>query len=321
MVNDYLVLGATLLLLLAAILVYFRVANRFNIIDKPNERSSHKRITLRGGGVVFFFGVVLYMLFYGFEYPLFFIGLVAIAVVSFLDDVVTVNSRYRIVVHFVAMFLMFYDCGFYSLPWYYTLFALIVSTGIINAYNFMDGINGITGGYSLVVVASFWAINNYRFSFVDNNLLYVVGLSILVFNFFNFRRRARCFAGDVGSVSIAFIVVFLLGKLMVESGDFSYIIVLLLYGVDSVLTIVHRLMLRENIFEAHRKHFYQIMSNELQIPHTTVSLLYMGTQTAIMAGYLLLPVQPLPYLLSATVIMSIIYVAFMNKYFRLHVGK
>jgi UDP-N-acetylmuramyl pentapeptide phosphotransferase/UDP-N-acetylglucosamine-1-phosphate transferase len=320
MVNDYLILGAILLLLLAAILVYFRVANRYNIIDRPNERSSHKKITLRGGGVIFFFGVVLYMLFYGVHYPLFFTGLALIAFISFLDDIVKLKSRYRILIHFAAMLLMFYDCGFYGLPWFYTLIALVISTGIINAYNFMDGINGITGGYSLVVVGSLWFINNCRFSFIDNNLLYVVALSLLVFNIFNFRPRARCFAGDVGSVSIAFISLFILGKLIVETGDFSYLIVLLIYGVDTVLTIVHRLMLRENIFRAHRKHMYQIMSNELHIPHTTVSLIYMTAQTLITAGYLLLPIQPLTYFLATSILTGTIYIIFISRNYHLHAG-
>ena len=221
------------------------------------------------------------------------------------------------------MMLMFYDCGLYSLPWYYLVIALIVSTGIINAYNFMDGINGITGGYSLVAMGSFWWINNHIHPFIDNNLLYVIAISLLVFNFFNFRRRARCFAGDVGAVSIAFIIVFLLGKLIAETGNPSFIIILMLYGVDSILTIIHRLILKENIFQAHRKHLYQIMSNELKIPHTTVSLTYMAVQSLIMVGYFaylnLYPTtSPWIYFLAVATLLAGIYVWFMKRYFRLH---
>lgn len=311
------------ILLFAAILIYFKIADKFNIIDKPNHRSSHKHVTIRGGGVIFFIGVILYSLLFGLTLPYFIIGLTLISVISFIDDVWNLSSRIRIVVHFVAMMLMFYDCGFYSLPWYYLVIALIVSTGIINAYNFMDGINGITGGYSLVVIGSFWWINNYLHQFIDNNFLIVVAISLLTFNFFNFRKRARCFAGDVGAVSIAFIIVFLLGKLIAETGNPSYLIILMVYGVDSILTIVHRLILRENIFQAHRKHLYQIMSNELKIPHTSVSLIYMVVQGVIMVGYFgvmnLYPsMNPWIYFVAVATVLASFYVLFMNKFFELH---
>lgn len=305
-------------LLLVSILAYFKIANCYHIIDKPNERSSQEYITLRGGGIIFYFGVVLYFLFYGFNHPLFASGLTLIAIISFIDDINPIRSRLRIIFHFAAMLLMFYDCGLYSFPWYFAIIALVVATGIINAYNFMDGINGITGGYSLVVFTSFWYINNYIQPFIDNNLLYVVGISLLVFNFFNFRKKARCFAGDVGSFSIAFIIVFLLGKLIIETQDFTYIIILLVYGVDSILTIVHRLMLKENIFVAHRKHMYQIMSNELHIPHIYVSMIYMAAQIAIMTGYFAFKAYGALYFFISTSVMVIIYIAFMQKYFKLH---
>jgi len=310
-------------ILVAAILIYFKIADKFNIIDKPNHRSSHKHITIRGGGIIFFIGAILYTLFFGLTLPYFIAGLILISVISFVDDVWTLSSKVRIVVHFIAMMLMFYDCGFYSIPWYYLVIALIVSTGIINAYNFMDGINGITGGYSLVVMGSFWWINNHIHQFIDNNFLYVIGISLLVFNLFNFRKQARCFAGDVGAVSIAFIIVFLLGKLMVETGNPTFIIILMVYGVDSILTIIHRLILKENIFQAHRKHLYQIMSNELKIPHTTVSLIYMAVQGVIMVGYFVFmnlypSISPWIYFLAVATALAGVYVWFMKRYFKLH---
>jgi len=306
------------LLLFFAMLVYFKIADHYNIIDKPNQRSSHKHITLRGGGIVFYIGAVLYFFFYGLRYPLFALGLSLIAIISFIDDIKTIPSKVRIVFHFAAMLLMFYDCGLYSLPWYFTIAALIVSTGIINAYNFMDGVNGITGGYSFVVMASFWYINNYITPFIDNNLIYIISLSLLVFNFFNFRKKAKCFAGDVGSVSIAFIIVFLLAKLIIETQDWTYIIILILYGVDTILTIVHRIMLKENIFRAHRKHLYQIMSNELHIPHIYVSLIYMIIQLIIIVGYFSFKSHSIWYFLITSILLAICYVLFMRRYFKLH---
>jgi UDP-N-acetylmuramyl pentapeptide phosphotransferase/UDP-N-acetylglucosamine-1-phosphate transferase len=307
----------TLLLLVGLELAYFALANKFNIIDKPNERSSHSSITLRGGGVVFFVGVLLYFLLFGFGYPWFLAGLTLIAAISFADDLKPRPSWLRLLVHVTAMGLMFYQWGLFELPWYYMLIALVFCTGVLNAYNFMDGINGITGGYSLVVIGALWYVNAYQVAFVDPSLLYVLLMALLVFNFFNFRKKAKCFAGDVGAVSMAVVVVFLLGMLILKTGDFSYILFLALYGVDSIWTIVHRLRLKENIFQAHRKHLFQIMANELKIPHVVVSTVYMLLQALISAG-LILNGHHYAYAILMIGIFSGIYVLFMKKFFHLH---
>ena len=276
-----------LVLLFLAELFYFRIADKCNIIDKPNERSSHTRITLRGGGIIFYFGVLAYFLTSHFEYPWFMLALTLITFISFVDDIRSTSQILRLVFHFSAMALMFYQWGLFSLPWWTLFVALIVCTGIINAYNFMDGINGITGGYSLVVLVALAYINEAVVSFVEQDFILTVLCSVVVFNFFNFRKRAKCFAGDVGSVCIAFVLLFFIGKLVIRTEDFSWIILLAVYGVDSVLTIIHRLMLHENIGLPHRKHLYQIMANELKIPHVVVSSVYMLVQALVIIGYFL----------------------------------
>lgn len=297
-----------LVLLFLAELFYFKVADKYNIIDKPNERSSHTRITLRGGGVIFYFGALVYFLTSGFEYPWFMLALTFVAIISFIDDIRSTSQKLRLVFHFSAMALMFYQWGLFSLSWWWIIIALIICIGIINAYNFMDGINGITGGYSLVVLLSLAYINEEVTPFVEQDLIYTVIMSVLVFCFFNFRKKARCFAGDVGSVSIAFILLFLLGKLIIQTGDFSWIILLSVYGVDSVLTIFHRLMLHENIGLPHRKHLYQLMANELRIPHVAVSVIYMVLQFLIVAGLLWLPVDHWVYFFTVIGGLAVIYI-------------
>lgn len=182
----------------------------------------------------------------------------------------------------------------------------------------MDGINGITGEYSLVVLGTLAFINHRVISFVEPGLIYTMLCAVLVFNFFNFRKRAKCFAGDVGSVSIAFIILFLIGKLIIDTEDFSWIVLLAVYGADSVLTIVHRLMLHENIGLHHRKHLYQIMVNELKIPHVAVSLTYMLVQAVVVAGYLVLREYGYVYLAGSILLLSILYLLFMKRFFHLH---
>ena len=307
-----------LVLLFVAELFYFRVADKFNIIDKPNERSSHSRITLRGGGIIFYFGALAYFLSNHWEYPWFMLALTLITFISFVDDIRSTSQGLRLVFHFTAMALMFYQWGLFSLSWWWIIIALIICTGIINAYNFMDGINGITGGYSLVILGALAYINSEITTFVEPALINTVLCSVLVFCFFNFRKKAKCFAGDVGSVSIAFILLFLIGKLIIKAEDFSWIILLSVYGVDSVLTIIHRLMLHENIGLPHRKHMYQLMANELKIPHVGVSLIYMGAQALVILGYFCFVRYGYWYLLGIIVLLSGIYVLFMRRYFHLH---
>lgn len=306
-----------LVLLFLAELFYFKLADKCNIIDKPNERSSHTKVTLRGGGIIFYFGALVYFLTNHWEYPWFMVALTLITFISFVDDIRSTSQGLRLVFHFSAMALMFYQWGLFSLSWWWIIIALIVCTGIINAYNFMDGINGITG-YSLVVLVALAYINSEITTFVEPALINTVLCSVLVFCFFNFRKKAKCFAGDVGSVSIAFILLFLIGKLILTTGDFSWIILLSVYGVDSVLTIIHRLMLHENIGLPHRKHMYQLMANELKMPHVVVALIYMVAQAVIIMGYISCQSYGYTFLLCMVLLLGIVYICFMKKFFALH---
>lgn len=316
--NIIVVYVIILVLLFVVELFYFKIADKCNIIDKPNLRSSHTSITLRGGGIIFLVSVWIWAAFFGLSYPWFLIGLTAIAGISFVDDIHSVPNRIRLIVQFVAMLLMFQDFGILNLEsWWMIVIALILCVGIINAYNFMDGINGITGGYSLAVLLPLIYLNT-TLDFVENSFLVVVLIGVLIFNFFNFRKKAKCFAGDVGSVGIAFIVLFALGKLILLTGDFTYILLLAVYGVDSVLTIIHRLLLHENIGEAHRKHAYQLMANELKIPHVMVAAIYMCLQLAVSFGLILLLANHWIYFMVVLPLLCVVYVLFKKKYYYLH---
>ena len=317
------------MLLIAVELVYFRIADKCNIIDKPNERSSHTRIVLRGGGIIFTIGLWIWSVFYGFQYPWMLAGVTLAAGVSFVDDIHSLPDSLRLVVQFVSMFLVFQEIGLLTVEegggWIVqgliVLAALIVSVGATNIYNFMDGINGITGGYSLAMLIPLYLLNR-KYEFVDESLLVVVMLAVLVFCLFNFRTKAKCFAGDVGSIGIALILIFCVGRLMMVTGDIAWIVLILIYGVDGCLTICHRIMLHENLGQAHRKHAYQLMANELKIPHVVVSTIYMVLQLVVsLVAIYVIPdtmVAHWCYLVVAAVVMAIAYIAFMMKYYHLH---
>lgn len=268
------------IILFIAELLYFRVADRYNIIDKPNERSSHTTVTLRGGGVIFYLGALTYFFYSGFPYPYFFLGLTLMTVVSFMDDIMTLSNKIRLLIHFASVMLMAYELNLFELPWYYLLITFIVVVGVINAYNFMDGINGITACYSLAVGGLLLWVSQHT-DFIDSDLLIFTLLSVLVFAFFNFRTKAKCFAGDVGSVAIAFILLFALASLIIHTQNLIYILFLSVYGIDTVWTIIQRLKKGENIFQAHRSHLYQYLGNEAGVNKLLVSFIYGLLQFAI----------------------------------------
>ena len=340
--NLTLIYGIIFVILLFLELLYFRIADRYNIIDKPNERSSHSTIVLRGGGVIFLISAWVWSAFFGLQYPWFLLGLTLVAGVSFVDDIRSLPDRVRLVVQFAAMGLTLFELfcmpGQFleSASWWmmvaFVVMGMVIFVGASNIINFMDGINGITGGYAAAVLVPLLIVNegamlkavNGAVSFVPSSLIITVLLADVVFCLFNFRQKgkAKCFAGDVGSIGIAFLLLFLIGGLVMMTGDVTYFIFLLVYGVDGCLTICHRIMLHENLGEAHRKHAYQLMANELKIGHVTVSLIYMGIQLVISLGFIyLIPntiVAHWVYLVGMFVMLAVAYVLFKKKYYHLH---
>ena len=274
----------TIISLFALLLVYFKIADKYNIIDKPNHRSSHTQITLRGGGIIFPIAFVLYFVlsaayrkdyFMSDDYWSFGLGLFLLSTISFLDDILDLSSKLRLLFHFVAVTLLIYFLGlFTSAPIWFIPLVYVFVIGVLNAYNFMDGINGITGVYSLVMLITFYYINQYGVTFTDAHFIIYPILASLVFLFFNFRKRAKCFAGDVGSMSIAFWVLALLGLLMVKTEDFTYLLFIAVYGIEVIFTIIQRIKLKENIFEAHRHHLYRCLVNQMKWSHLLVSTMY-----------------------------------------------
>ena len=328
---NYLVIFIILLLLE---LIYFNIADYFNIIDRPNERSSHTTIVLRGGGIIFPLSMfvwtgfqIIHGDFTAVENNLpFLIGLIIIAGISFWDDIKSLPDSVRLVAQFLAMGLMFWNLGIMHWDmWWIVLIALVVFVGATNIINFMDGINGITAGYSFAVLIPLFLLNNMADEpFVLNSILGVAILAVLVFSFFNFRPRgkAKCFAGDVGSVGIAFIMLFALGKLIMATNDLTWLSFIMVYGVDGCLTIIHRIMLRENLGQAHRKHAYQLMANEVGMSHVVVSLIYMGLQLSIsLIMVCLIPNTQMAhwiYFVVVAAMLSVAYILFMKKYYHLH---
>ena len=312
---------AVFLVLFVLELVYFKIADRYNIIDKPNHRSAHSEITLRGGGVIF---PIAFLLFLGSQllhqnpitcpqnYLIFGLGMIVLCTISFIDDILDLSSKIRLVFHFISVTLLLYFINaFQLLPIWAIPILFIMIIGILNAYNFMDGINGMTGLYSLVTLGSLLYINQNFIAFTDNNFIIYPIIASLVFLFFNFRKKAKCFMGDIGSMGVAFWIIALLALLILRAKDIKYVLFLSVYGTDVVLTILERLKLKENIFEAHRRHLYQLFSNEKKVSHLVVSAIYAFLQLLINVIVILLDL-PI-WLIFASIIIPILIIYLVIK--------
>lgn len=291
-------------------MLYFKIADRYNIIDHPNHRSSHSQVTIRGGGIIFSISLLISPLYIGLNYAYFLIGLFLISLVSFIDDVKTIGTGIRICVHLIAVTLLFYQLGLYGAPVYLICIAFFVCIGIINAINFMDGINGISGLYGLVTLTTLYYINTFIKAFTSSDFLLTTILSTLVFIFFNFRNKAKCFAGDVGSVSLAFILLFFILQLITKTNNLNYVLFLLLYGLDTSTTILFRILRKEKISEAHRSHFYQFLVNEKKLPHLIVAGIYAIIQVVINIIVIVFSPKSNCFLILLTVALMGVFVCF-----------
>ena len=302
-------------------LLYFRLARAYRIIDKPNERSLHQEATIRERGIIFPLALVLFFITTGEISYFFLTATLLLAIVGFIDDMINLSRMIRFGVQVIAMLLIFYDLNVFEHSWWIIILLLIITTGTVNAYNFMDGINGITSGYSLVILGSLFYINNNVTAFVDNDLLLVMMMALGVFSFFNFRTKAICFAGDVGSLTIGFAMIYLILKLIMASHNYVFVLLLAVYAVDSVLTIVHRLILKQNIFKAHRLHLYQVTISVTGIHHLSMTIVYMIVQI-IVSGvviYNLNDSQPKQYIISILLacVLGLIYVLIKRYFYKL----
>lgn len=296
---------------------YLRFARKFGITDVPTWRSSHTSVTVSGGGIIFVLAVWLFWLFFGFRYTLFLTGLTLVGAVSFMDDVRSMPIWPRLIVQILSVILLLCQLGAegHTVRWFVA--ALVIGTGITNMFNFMDGINGMTGIYSIAVLLPLIYLN-HEYAFVAPPFLYTVGLSLTVFLLFNFRKRALCFPGDVGGISIGFILLFAVGLLIVRTGDYSYLTLMIVYAADVIPTMMHLIMIRENPARSHRRYCYQIMANELRGPHLVVATSYAMVQLVISAGLIFLPVNHYLYMFGTATALSAANICFRMKYYHLH---
>lgn len=285
--------------------IYMKLAKRFGVIDVPNHRSSHTHSTVRGGGILFPIAAILWWSMSDFQHTWMILGLILIATVSLLDDIYSLSGKIRMGVQFIALSMAFYDLGLYDQEPMWTLPILyFIGIGVFNCVNFMDGINGISGLYGLVFFGSILAVNTYLPIFEESLIRYEI-LAIFVFLIFNLRKKAIMFAGDIGSVSLAFLMVYFMAQWYMSQHNWTVVLLLLVYGIDAFLTLAKRFKNREDLGEPHRQHLYQLLANQAKKPHILIALIFSLTQLGINLIFFIVPNQELPsWIATATLFAS-----------------
>ena len=264
-------------------------------LDIPNERSSHTEPTPRGGGVIIFIVTIVFLMFWALLtgsfneiYP-FLLAAGLIAVVSWLDDLFSLPSLLRFSVHTIAALIAVFGIGFFrllELPFVSTVelpqiigqfLTVLWIVGLTNAYNFMDGIDGIAGTQGLVAGIG-WSVLGFLTGQPLHGILGgLLAATCAGFLWHNW-HPAKIFMGDVGSAflgfSLAILPVYATKK--PETANIAAVLGILLvwtFVFDSVLTFLRRAIQRENVFSAHRSHLYQrLVINNYR--HDTVTVLY-----------------------------------------------
>ena len=285
---EALLVIATIAVILLSLKLYFPFAEKKGMLAGVNHRSSHTKPVITGAGFIFYISYVFYIISFVFStwdapWPLF-IGISILAVVSFIDDLKDLWFFIRLVVQILAVTLMLYQIyiEFSMEPFamnasiliILAIVGLIFSVGFVNLYNFMDGLNGMMVGITISALAVFALIDFFVVDFVDDLLLVYTAIPTLIFAFFNARRQAICFAGDVGAIVLGFVMVYMLVSLLMQTANVVYIFIFASIYLEAGMTVMQRLLAGQNIFKPHRIHLFQLLCNEHKHHHVKISAFY-----------------------------------------------
>lgn len=285
---EALLVIATIAVILLSLKLYFPFAEKKGMLAGVNHRSSHTKPVITGAGFIFYISYVFYIISFVFStwdapWPLF-IGISILAIVSFIDDLKDLWFFIRLVVQILAVILMLYQIYIEfsmepfamnaSLLIILAIVGLIFSVGFVNLYNFMDGLNGMMVGITISALAIFALIDFFVVDFVDDLLLVYTAIPTLIFAFFNARRQAICFAGDVGAIVLGFVMVYMLVSLLMQTGNVVYIFIFASIYLEAGMTVMQRLLAGQNIFKPHRIHLFQLLCNEHKHHHVKISAFY-----------------------------------------------
>ena len=254
--------------------IYIKYSKNTNLLDIPNDRSSHKIATPKGGGIVFSFTSIIFIVFiFKTNYLLI---LIPLLIIGFIDDIKQVSRFTRFSIHFFTSSVivfnsnlfknLYFSNGYFELTLIF-VFLVISSVAIINFFNFADGVDGL--------VASSSSIYFIFLGFLISPVFLILGFSLLVFLFFNW-SPAKLFMGDVGSTFIGALVPIAALSKPGFDGFFTLLLMTSPILMDPFFCVLRRLLTKQNIFMAHKSHLYQRL-HQGGWKHSDISLLFSST--------------------------------------------
>jgi UDP-N-acetylmuramyl pentapeptide phosphotransferase/UDP-N-acetylglucosamine-1-phosphate transferase len=312
--------GSLIIILFLLEYVYLRLARKHSIFDTENERSSHSGNTIIGGGIIFMLSFFIYSIFFNFPYPNLLIGAFILALVSFIDDLGYVKYSYRLLSHLVALTLILPYLDLSSRGYFFIFAIVILGVGVLNSFNFIDGINGMLGAVSMVILMSLFYLN-LGLNFTDTNFIIAIILGVVVFLFFNFRNNPVCFAGDVGSIVIGYFIFIFIVNLCFFTSDYYYLLLMGIPGAEAGLTLLFRILNNQNILMPHRTFLFHFLVHEARLSHLGVSAIYAFFQLLLCLLVIITskldPGIKLTIFISLVSILTILYLYFRKKYYNI----
>lgn len=304
----------------AATFVIKKLAHRYQIVDVPNQRSSHKIVTPRGGGlaivITWYIGISILFLAGYLECSLYYALMcgILLAIVSMLDDIITLSPKIRLVAQIlVSLGALLFLKGLYpvALGGYefniklilYPL-TLIGIVWFINLYNFLDGIDAYVSIEAIFLAAAF-------FLFTESPIVLVLMASVIGFLFWNW-PKAKIFMGDVGSTQLGFILV-VLGIYFHNQNEVSILYWILLtspFWFDATFTLFRRWRNKEKLSNAHKKHAYQRIV-QFGFSHLKTDMYLLGVNSIVFA--LVLIVRSHEYLLLPAFVLIVTFLYLLTK--------
>jgi UDP-GlcNAc:undecaprenyl-phosphate/decaprenyl-phosphate GlcNAc-1-phosphate transferase len=315
--------GSLLIILFLLEFVYLRLARKHSIFDTENERSSHSGKTIIGGGIIFLLAMLIYSIYFNFPYPNYLIGAFILALISFIDDLSYVKYSYRLLAHLVALTLILPYLELANLGYFFILGIVLLGVGVLNSFNFIDGINGMLGSISLIILSSILYIN-LSLNFIDSNFIIGIIMSLAVFLFFNFRKNPICFAGDVGSIVIGYFIFIFIVSLCFATHDFYYLLLICVPGAEAGLTLLFRILNNQNILMPHRTFLFHFFVHDAKLSHLAVSAIYSLLQLILCLVVIFTadvnPVIKLIIFIFVIIVLTTVYLYFRKKYYNIRIS-
>ena len=263
-----------------------RIVRRFDFIDKPNNRKVHNLDIPTGGGIIIFFGIFLSLLVFNFYFPeyfklsfAYFCGLLIMFVMGLMDDKNDLQPKLKLLaqlvsaVIFIALSGEFFSFDFMGNKILGILLTIFFIISVVNAYNLIDGLDGLSSGLGIITISSLLLILDSEFKIIFFSIIGIL---------FAFLRRnsypAKIFLGDTGSYMLGYSIS-VLGVLVVgELKSFNYIFILIIFMgipiIDTTYAFIRRMLKGENIFQADKKHIHHLLLSYNISHKNSVSTLY-----------------------------------------------